>query len=244
MNEVTIAIPTYARTTRLAEAVWCALHQTVACKILILNDCAQQTIQCRDSLVTVINTIPYPYLGAKRNALLAHIDTEWTCWLDDDDWLFPWYVEDLLTEAKKVTHTYNMIQPKNLWLVHGGYDGNKNLVWEPNAMAVMPCLVKTKEAQGCFPQDTDSGEDQVFRAKMKVHKFTPKDGGYLYRWANGSHHISGSGGANAGSVLRQEAMSRIYRGVEPHGSIVLTPSMDLSWFQSAPKHLLERAGWA
>jgi len=176
----------------------------------------------------------YSTLGVKRDELLRFAETVWGYWLDDDDWILPWYAEDLL----KATVDYpeaTMIQPKFAWHAIGGNDGSGNVSWKL-ATVTMPSIVRISEALNKFPHDKDSGEDQIFRARMKHIRidFNP---GYVYRWANGTFHASGSGDPLSGKELRREAAIRIEQGVEPQGDILLIPRLRYNYFNSMPRNV-------
>jgi glycosyltransferase involved in cell wall biosynthesis len=74
---VTVCIPTvYGREELLDRAIASAQAQTwPAARILIQRDVDREGA------------------AAMRNQLLARVDTEWTAWLDDDDWLKPGHLE-------------------------------------------------------------------------------------------------------------------------------------------------------
>ncbi len=182
---ITILIPTHARTARLQEALWSALNQTVPARIIVLNDCSRQELICHHPMVTMVNiSEPISTIGAKRNALLRLAQTEWVTWLDDDDWLLPWYIEDL---AKTFSENLDAVLTTRCWHVFGGH--NDGVVQWKHGLALIASAVRLQNAKafGGFPADIDYGEDRIFLAELISQGRACSllaDSGYCYRWDN------------------------------------------------------------
>lgn len=227
----TIAIPTYARTALVKEAIWSCLRQSVDVEVVVLNDCPEQVLICKEDRVRCIN-LPkkYPTLGEKRNALLDYIKTSYVCWLDDDDVLLPWYVEELEALIKDQDE-YDLIQPKQIWRLYG--EQRNNMKWEVS-YAAMPGIAKVEKSRGKF-SPLDKGEDKEYRAQLKHCKkeTTP---GYVYRLTKQIIHASGT----SKRTIEEDARLRIKAKQEPRGKIEIEPSMDRTCFSIAPSELMMR----
>jgi glycosyltransferase involved in cell wall biosynthesis len=231
-----ILIPTYARTAKLQEALWSALNQTVQVPIIVLNDCPQQFIECLHPLIRVVNlTERMPSLGAKRNALIDLAESEWVAWLDDDDWLLPWYVEDFVACMGQGVDT---VLAKRCWYAAGG-ERDGNVVWEAST-ATMSLAVRTATARSIkgFPVDQDYGEDRVFVDKIISESRSCsllEHSGYCCRWDNDVYHVSGMGEApNPRERFVADADQRLLSGREPFGRVVIHPSFRHDYFRTCP----------
>lgn len=233
---LSILIPTYARALKLQEALWSALNQTVPVPIIVLNDCPQQVIECPHPLIRVVN-LPerLPSLGAKRNALLDLAESEWVAWLDDDDWLLPWYVEDF---TSCMGQGADAVLAKRCWYAAGGEPGG-NVVWEEST-AIISLAVRTATARLLkgFPVDQDYGEDRVFVDKVIAESRSCSllnRSGYCYRWDNDVYHVSGMGEApHPRERFLADADQRLLTGREPSGRVVIHPSFRHDYFRTFP----------
>jgi len=179
----------------------------------------------------------YQTLGIKRNALLHFSRTKWVCWLDDDDWLLPWYIEKLLYAGNRYPDE-DMIQPKYVWFASGSNNDWENIIWQKSTASIQ-ALVKRSKALNKFPAHLDSGEDKLFRTQMKSLK-VDLPLGYVYRWANGTYHTSGSGNPVISQEFNHDAQKRIERGEEPEGKIQLIPHLRHNYFRSMPEDVYEK----
>ncbi len=221
--KVAILIPTYARIRFLQEALHCALRQDYPATVIILNDCPDQRLECDHPNVIAINEVPLPTLGRKRNRMLhiaMALSLDRVCWLDDDDLCFPNYVSGLVTAAQgkpcvgECAWSYYKQDdmPKPEW---------KEMLW-PNEMLVDPALLWNR---GGYPH-LDSGEDQVGRSRITDHDHARSTNrAYIYRWGQGSFHVSGAGDPLGGVGFRADAQSRLASGQEPSGRIELVPKL-------------------
>lgn len=233
---LTLLIPTYARTAVLQEALWSALNQTVQVPIVVLNDCPQQIIECPHPLVRVVNLperLPSP--GAKRNALLDLAESEWVAWLDDEDLLLPWYVEDLVTAMGQGGDT---VLAQRCWFaVDGGSDGP--LTWKTGNQT-MAAAVRTETARSVngFIIDGDGGEDLQFVKKIISQSRSCSllaRSGYCNRRDNGVYHQSGIGEVSSpGERFLNDADQRLLSGREPSGRVIVYPSFRHDYFQNCP----------
>jgi glycosyltransferase involved in cell wall biosynthesis len=235
---VSILIPTYARVGWLEEALYSALHQDYAGKIeiLIYNDCERQRLTYEDANVRVINASSCLTLGSKRNRMLESAAGEYVVWLDDDDLALPWYVNRLI-QPLAPPKTKAVISRKCYFLTDG--------VWHRSAVPIeMSCDRQHAISLGGFSVNHDSGEDQIFRSTLEaaggVATIFDEPAGYVYRWGQGTYHISAKGVDIDGDCFRQEANLRMDAGAEPSGAIVLHPRLKRDWFASAPKEVRDR----
>jgi hypothetical protein len=234
---VSLLIPTYARVSWLEEALFCALHQDYAglLEILICNDCTRQRLFCSVPSVKIINISTFATLGEKRNFMIGAAAGELITWLDDDDLVLPWYVTRLSAPLSKLD--------LEAVVSHRCY-GMREDFW---TMATAPietlCRRENALRSGGFPVDAHSGEDQAFRTRIKnLYKsetILDEPGGYVYRWGQGTHHISGNPGDIASNGFRLDAARRMDEGSEPVGSVTLIPRLRRNYFRHAPGAVLQ-----
>lgn len=142
-----------------------------------LNSVRSQTLQPVD----VIVSIDTKKLGAPKNRDngLFQVKTEWTAFLDDDDFFYPTHLEDLHRHALETGA--DMVYP---WFdVHGGTDpipAFEGQPWDDNQPHVIPIttLVRTEVAHkvngfsGAYgdgavdPTADQGGEDWLFTLKL------------------------------------------------------------------------------
>jgi glycosyltransferase involved in cell wall biosynthesis len=229
---VSILIPTYARVRWLEEALFCAVHQDYGgdIEVVVESDCPRQRLTCDHPAVTVVNSPVHATLGAKRNAMIDAVRTDYFVWLDDDDLALPWYVDRLVRPlgeegAAAVLSTTGYMLRDGAWELFGR--ANELLCDRGRAREV-----------GGYPDDLDCGEDQVFRQRLQassgVVSLDALPAGYVYRWGQGTFHISGIGVDRNGNDFRQDADGRLDRGEEPSGTIVLQPRLHGDYFGRAP----------
>lgn len=234
---VTILIPTYARTATLQEALWCAVNQTIPAEIIVLNDCPQQELICSHPLVKVVNLSErIATLGKKRNTLLELAETEWVTWLDDDDWLLPWYIEDL---TKTFSQSLDAILANRCWHPTGG-SSDGMVHWQRGTAPIATAVrLRVARAIGGFPVELETNEDMVFRAQLIARERSCSllmESGYCYRWDNEIYHTSGLGDVPlAAARFGREADIRFNQGLEPSGRIVLSPSLRHDYFKNCPE---------
>jgi glycosyltransferase involved in cell wall biosynthesis len=235
---VSILIPTYARTKWLEEALYCALHQDYGghIEVIVANDCVRQELICDYPYVRVINSSLNATLGSKRNRLIAAASGQYFVWLDDDDLALPWYVHRLVRPV--VLNGATAVLSKNCFFLHQN-------AWRPTFVPIeLLCDRQLALDLGGYPDDMDSGEDQVFRAKLvgapgAVPIFAPP-GAYVYRSEPSIYHISGTGLENPGDAFRRHADERIDTSVEPCGTVSLVPRLLRDYFENAPTEVLRR----
>ncbi len=238
---VAILIPTYARVRFLNEALHCALSQDHEADVIIHNDCAKQTLKFDHPRVRIHNDLkerPVSSLGFKRTLLLsaaAIYKYDRVCWLDDDDLCLPSYVSGLVEAAGDArvcigTAAWSYYKQNDMAAPEW-----QHFVWQ-NEMLVHPLVPSEGEGMfGGYPH-IDSGEDQVMRSKLLSkpgHKLSTNRA-YVYRWGQGSFHISGSGRPDAGKMFHQNAENRMISGEEPSGAIHLEPKLEQDYFSTIP----------
>jgi glycosyltransferase involved in cell wall biosynthesis len=226
---VTILIPTYARSALLREAIASALMQDYKgpFSVIVLNDCRQQFLTCRDYRVTCINTHErFGSLGAKRNKMLTLGSNSWVVWLDDDDLLMPWHLSRLVDSLQQrdglgavfCKHIIRYEQQRWSWNdVPGGING---------------ILVDTHFAFACggFNDHLNVGEDNDFRAKMLARggriAYAPGPS-YVYRVDAPVFHVSKSLEGTDVDMRKFDASaeSRFLTGEEPKGHVEIIPAL-------------------
>jgi glycosyltransferase involved in cell wall biosynthesis len=245
-DTLTILIPTYARTSRLQEALWCAINQTIPVPIIVLSDCSRQTLVCDHPLVTIVNfSEQITSLGEKRNALLRFAATEWVTWLDDEDWLLPWYVEDL---TQTFSENLDAVLTTRCWHAYGSYDDGA-IRWAKGT-ALFAHAVRLQKAKGFngFPDDSDFGEDRAFYTELIKRGRACSlltDSGYCCHRDSEVYPSSGFGNDRlAGVGVVKNAEFRLDHGLEPSGRIVLSPSLRNNYFENCPDKRWTKRGFA
>jgi hypothetical protein len=237
MNTPVILVPTYARIRWLEEQLACLLAQDTACKVLVVNDCPWQTLSFTGALndrvlVQCVNVPPFPNMGAKRNAMLRMSGARLAMWSDDDDLCLPWMVHRFMSRVRHqgagdwalswkdyTLHgdTWGMarwplscIGPADQWLARGGAD------------------------------ETDLGEDKILRLNLGRDTVMVDCPAYVYRWGQGTHHLSGRGEPVAFPSYREEAEKRREAGTEPEGVIKLIPRLRARYWENSPFAVREK----
>ena len=88
---------TYKRPELLEEAVYSVINQTCQdWELLIINDCDFQTIHYDHSQIRIFNIKEkFKSIADKKNFGLDNTVGDWILHLDDDDFLLPFYLENL-----------------------------------------------------------------------------------------------------------------------------------------------------
>ena len=200
---VTCLCPTYGRFERLRDAVACFLLQDYPGerRLLIFNDARSPiTVGARRAVpVSVINTpTRFATLGHKRQALLEAAQTALVAHWDDDDLYLPWHI----TQAVSALHGAvgaSGAKPGAAWWGLGVREcfevrGPCHNVFEGQMLFDRERALQL----GGYPPRI-SGQAGALLGKFKnageLHTWNPadRDISYVYRWADGLHHISGSG---------------------------------------------------
>jgi hypothetical protein len=233
-DQLTILIPTYARTNWLEQALWCAVRQSPAQRVVVLNDCAVQRLSCDHPSVLVVNDrVKCDSLGEKRNRLLRMAATDWVAWLDDDDWLLPWHCQQLIETADEVAEA---VRPARVWFAEGSAGGK--IRWGHGGGPIVMALRRgaALNAGGCAP--VNAGEDQSLLSKLHQIRTTEGEPAYVYRWGNGVSHVSG---APLTDNFIRDAEHRLGTGQEPMGDVRLIPRILDGCFADLPSPARDRA---
>lgn len=222
---VTILIPTYGRTVRLAEAVFSALNQDYAgdINVLVVNDFARQEIKCTDPRVSVVNMGPgarFNNLAEKRDFTVHAATGDWVVFLDDDDLIMPWHLRHIDPEAAAIFPTMQFsTNDLDEWSLGEVLGGLGILVKKSVALAVG------------FKSGLNVGEDNAFRNEVQA-RFNPlikRSGQASYVWRRflrGVGHVSHMVNVDASPDMKRfdaAAEERVNKGIEPEGRIELIP---------------------
>ena len=121
MSNITIGITTYNRQDLLRETVLSVLNQTYGdFKVIIANDFVEETVSFKnlglqeDNRVKIINN--KVNLGEIQNSklLLELCDTEWFCYLADDDLFHPNFLESLFSYLHNISIEVAAIYPNRV----------------------------------------------------------------------------------------------------------------------------------
>lgn len=186
---------TYNRGSRylslIDEAVHSFLQQDYQHKeLILLNDTPGQVLRCSAPNVRVVNLSErLPTLGEKLNYGFSLAQGEVLMRMDDDDVYLPNRISRSVAELS----VFDYVKPRHIWYMPG-----RELRWDPAGFSTGAFTKRGFDLAGGFSA-MDSGEDQDFELKFssnpllskKLFKISPEDTFYLYRWANGSPHVSG-----------------------------------------------------
>lgn len=146
--------------------------------------------------ISVALDVDYEGAGRTRNRALLGLNTEWTCFLDDDDELLPIHVETLVRHQAE--SGADAVFPA--YTVHGGSDpfpAFKGLPWDPAAPRSFPitAMVRTdlaKAIQFADPQSEHcAGEDYHFW--LEVNRRGTISHVDVVTWIWRHHHSNTSG---------------------------------------------------
>lgn len=225
---VSIIVPTYARTSLLAECVESFRRQDYQgdMELLIGNDCELQTLDCAISGVEVVNfDKTFEFNCAKKNALIRRAAHDLLCFWDDDDIYMPSFVshcvkrlrdEDQAVRLRKIAH----------------YDGR--IVKRLNGSLYHTMIIR-KEAMmkvGGFPE-TETGDfgitPKLVAAKYFNGEYHNSDDGIpaqmIYRHGGHWIHMEGHDAPRmTQKEFREKMKDRINTGLEPSGDVLISPS--------------------
>jgi len=199
---VTCLCPTYGRFERLRDAIAGFLLQDYPGekRLLILNDAPVPIVLGAGAeCVTVVN-VParYPTLGHKRQALLQMAETPLVAHWDDDDLYLPWHLSACVAALRahpgarcaKPNAAWFGVGPPGAWALRGV---RRNL-FEGQMVFYR---ARALELGGYPPLNSGQAAALLaaFRRAGELHVWDPPrhELSYIYRWADGLHHVSGAG---------------------------------------------------
>ncbi|MBS0208881.1 MAG: glycosyltransferase family 2 protein, partial [Planctomycetes bacterium] len=189
---------TFGRPQVLEEAIESFLRQdyTGGKELIVLNDCAQQTLVFDHPDVAVVNVSKrFKTVGEKRNACAALASHDLLLVWDDDDIFLPHRISFSLAhfDAKK-----GFFKPsKALMLNNGAVSGPKSNLFHSGS-----CFTRDLFNRAHGYAHMGSGQDldleQAFERLIgrgkNYNSIKPEEIFYLYRWGGtGSFHLSGFG---------------------------------------------------
>lgn len=208
MPFVTCICPTYARYPArgwlLEEAVEGYRRQTYPAdrrRLLIVNDCPEQTLVCNVPGVLAIN-MPQRFktLGEKYNAAVSMAGPR-VCGVADDLLIAPWEDDDLslpnrLADLVEMLGDADYANPKSYyflpargpmkWERRAGYAHNASVfrrsAWEKVGGYPASCK-QDAQLDGLF-------RDRRFGLKVVDGPVSPERTGYIYRFGVSDHHVS------------------------------------------------------
>ena len=224
---------TFGRPQVLEEAIESFLRQDYpgVKELLVLNDCAHQTLICDHPEVVVIN-IPKRFrtVGEKRNACAALASHDLFFVWDDDDIFLPHRIS---FSVQHLDIAKGFFKPsKALMLNNGVVSGPKSNLFHSG---------------GCFTRDLfnrahgyahmGSGQDMDIENAIErligrgknYNAIKPQEIFYLYRWGGtGSFHLSGFGRDKPGETTGNERVAnyvqqQLEKGKIPTGIVRLEP---------------------
>lgn len=225
---------TYGRYSVLQEAVSCFLLQDYENRELIILNNHEVPIVCDLPRVFVINDVKLPTLGDCRNYLLNRARGRLIRTWDDDDYYMPWAISQ---GVEHITSDMDIWQPNKSWSWHKAqdrmlYQGN---VYEASwtAWTNSVCKVGYKHGGG--------DEHRPLRDKLrrKRTELGPGKASYIYTWASGLCHISGTLGDERGIQWRTERWKKLN---DDHGNEQLLEPIDLTYVWERVERALNELG--
>lgn len=196
---VSCVMPTFNRLPvhmlLLQEAVESFLRQDyVEKELIVVNDTPGQELRIAGDHpgICVVN-LPRRCnsLGEKLNLGFSLARGEVLMRMDDDDVFLPWRISASVQQLGN----YDYVKPKHLW-----YMPHREFLYRPSGFSTGAFTRRGFDLVGGF-RHMGSGEDQKFEEAFgatpgttkKLFSVSPKETFYVYRWGNGSPHISGYG---------------------------------------------------
>jgi glycosyltransferase involved in cell wall biosynthesis len=134
-------------------------------------------------------------IGKKRESLVNRATGKYCCFLDDDDWISPMYIETLLRLARHnadIITFRNITKTETYWCLvdmglHYPNDGaNPNFIVRRKPFHI--CPVRTDFAKLYDFEDVNYGEDATWMEKVLRHCTTEaKTEQILHEYRHGSH---------------------------------------------------------
>lgn len=247
---LSIICPTYGRTACVSELLECfrRCDYDGELELFLLNDVPEQTLYIdttvdygKNKTVNVMNRAErYDSLGGKRNETVMQAQHSHFLFVDDDDIFLPWYPSDMMNlflAWEKPTYPMAYIHA----------DGKGETIKMAYKGQTHPASYLATKAQfnevGGYPF-VYAGGDQLIRSKLfkrydcqpNKHPAPNHRAGYVYRWANGTYHISGNADHSTAWTRTHDSLRRrLDSGEEPSGFIILEPKWEVDYQALAAK---------
>jgi glycosyltransferase involved in cell wall biosynthesis len=229
---------TYGRPFLLEEAIHSFLQQDYAGEkeLVIVNDCAEQTLIFEHPEVVIVNTkeriIP---LGKKFNTTVALCSGEYiTPWEDDDI-----YLKNKLTVQQQNLNPAGLFHTAMAYIeeAHQHITKTRNL-FQCNLL-IRRCIF---EEIGQYEEHKDTGTIDAQLIGRLVHVFgafskdiPEKDRFYIYRWGTANnYHASGWGTGDVSQLAASVVSDNIKSGSMPVGDIKLNPHWKYNYADYIP----------
>jgi len=251
---VSIICPTYGRTACVSELLDCfrRCEYDGELELFLVNDVPEQTLFVdnlqhgwgKNKRINIQNHPErYDSLGGKRNACVLGAAYDHFLFVDDDDIFLPDYPSDMMRMFltwEKPTYPVSYIHAE------GKGDGIK-MTYKPQSHPASYLATRKQFFDvGGYPF-VYAGGDQIIRSKLfkaydcqtnkqPLRVYFMNRPGYVYRWGNGTYHISGNAD-HASAWIRTHAslQKRLDSGEEPSGFIILEPKWDVDYIALAEK---------
>lgn len=250
MDGISVLVPTFCRTSTLAEAVACYLNQDWQgpSELVIYNDFNLQHLMVdlklppNKSIKIYNSTVREETLGHKRNAMLKMASYDIITFWDDDDIYLPHRLSigfDLLESTREATR-----EPKEWHLLADG----SLIIKYARPFGTMTLRKKVIDEVGGFPnlerlQDVHFASKLVYAnklCKLPVSNVIPST---IYRLQNvlvGCHVTDApnreikdeSGNDDVKQYVIKKALHQIETGKEPNGIINVVPNLKMDYLKA------------
>lgn len=236
---LSIICPTYGRTSCLRELVECykRCEYDGELELFLLNDVPEQLIVVED-VGKEINAVNLkermPSLGDKRNSTVRLCKHEHFLFVDDDDIFLPWYPQDMMVSFLK----WGKPTYPNVYIRADGRLDAIRMSYKPQTHPASYLATKEQfEKVNGYPFVYVGGDQLILSRLFKEFDCHPNKhpspttrAGYVYRWGNGTYHISGSSDhATAWDRTLTSLQRRLASGEEPTGVVEIKPQWDASY---------------
>lgn len=225
---------TYGRPQVLEEAIQSFLLQDYPGpkELVVLNDCAEQSLICSHSEVRIINvTARFRTVGEKRNACAALARHDILFVWDDDDIYLPWR---LSLSIRKFDLDRGYYKPTRAWMLRNHrLDGPEANLFHSSACFTRDLFNRTRGYPHCG-SGQDWGIEVDFARMMGGRKddrtLSDQELFYVYRWeGTGSYHLSAFGRDEGQSITGNTQVAdfveeEMRRGAVPRGEVLLHPT--------------------
>lgn len=187
--KVSCLTATHGRYPQLTRAVSCFMAQTYENKELVILNTHPTPLSTNLPNVRIYNEPEHVDLGSCRNRLLCLAEGEYVNTWDDDDWWFPWHLEQAMARIGDAPGW----KPEHSWFYFP--DKSPLLLREGNAFEASIVFRKKEVEEIGYKIGQGDEHTVLYGIPIKIGRVTDAELSYVYTWGMGMHHASGSLGS-------------------------------------------------